>query len=122
MRRPTYRLGCVPTEAIDGALLALSHPARRQLVRLCVAGERSAGDLGRRAHLAQPTTSQHLRILRDSGLLIARRDGNRRLYRVDFQRLAGIRAALDDLWGARLPALKRVAEARARPRATSKRS
>jgi DNA-binding transcriptional ArsR family regulator len=53
-------------------------------------------------------------MLRDAGLLIVRRDGNRRFYRVDFARLAGIRAALDDLWAARLPELKRAAEARSR--------
>src|ERR687895_2475511 len=101
-------------EAIGGALLALSHPARRELVRLCSGGERSAGELGDLVRLRQPATSQHLRMLRDAGLLVVRRDGNRRLYRVDFARLAGVRDALDQLWGARLPDLKRAAEARAR--------
>jgi DNA-binding transcriptional ArsR family regulator len=101
-------------EVIDGALAALSHPARRELVRLCVAGERSAGELGELVKLRQPATSQHLRMLRDAGLLVVRRDGNRRLYRVDFARLARVREALDDLWATRLPDLTRAAEARAR--------
>jgi DNA-binding transcriptional ArsR family regulator len=101
-------------EAIDEALLALAHPARRALVRLCIGGERSAGELGDLVKLRQPAASQHLRMLREAGLLVARSDGNRRLYRVDFARLAGVRAALDDLWGTRLPDLKRAAEARAR--------
>lgn len=99
---------------VDGALMALSHPARRELVRLCAEGERTAGELGQLVRLRQPATSQHLRMLRDAGLLVVRRDGNRRFYRVDFARLAGIRAALDDLWTARLPELKRTAEARSR--------
>jgi DNA-binding transcriptional ArsR family regulator len=104
----------MPAEAIDDALVALSHPARRELVRLCLNEERSAGELGTLVRLRQPATSQHLRTLRDAGLLTVRRDGNRRLYRVDFGRLAEIRTALDGLWGPKLADLKRAAEARAR--------
>lgn len=104
--------------ALDDALVALSHPARRELVRLCVEQERSAGELGDLVRLRQPTTSQHLRMLRDAGLLVVRRDGNRRLYRVDFARLASVQEALEGLWGARLPELKRAAEAMARPSPT----
>ena len=99
---------------VDRALLALSHPARRGLVRLCGSGERSAGDLGRMANLRQPAASQHLRMLRDAGLLTVRRDGNRRLYRVDFERLATVTTELDALWSGRLAKLKRAAEARSR--------
>ena len=99
--------------AVDAALVALSHPARRELIRLCVQGERSAGELGELVRLRQSTTSQHLRMLRDAGLLVVRRDGNRRLYRVDFARLATVQAALDSVWGARLPDLKRAAESMA---------
>ena len=107
---------------VDAAITALSHPARRELVRLCLAGERSAGELGEDVDLRQPATSQHLRVLRDAGLLVVRRDGNRRLYRVDFARLAEVRGALDDLWGTRLPELKRAAEARARASARQRRA
>jgi DNA-binding transcriptional ArsR family regulator len=104
----------VPGLALDQAIGALAHPVRRELLRLCTGRERSAGELGERLKLRQPATSQHLRVLRDAGLVTVRADGNRRLYRVDFERLAEIRAALDQLWGSRLPALKRAAEARAR--------
>lgn len=113
MRDHAYRLGSVPAFAINEAFVALAHPARRKLVRLCVEQERSAGELGRLVRLRQPAASQHLRVLRDAGLLIVRRDGNRRLYSVDFVRLERIRSAIDDLWTARLPELKRAAEARA---------
>ena len=99
--------------AVDDAIVALSHPARRELVRLCAGGERSAGELGHLIGLRQPATSQHLRVLRDARLLSVRGEGNRRLYRVDFARLTTVRDALDELWGRRLPALKRAAEARA---------
>jgi DNA-binding transcriptional ArsR family regulator len=104
----------MPAGALDTALVALSHPARRELVRLCVDEERSAGELGDLVRLRQSTTSQHLRMLRDAGLLVVRRDGNRRLYRVDFARLASVQAALEALWGTSLPELKRAAEEMAR--------
>jgi DNA-binding transcriptional ArsR family regulator len=104
----------VEARAVDHALLALAHPVRRELVRLCRGAERSAGDLGATLRLRQPTASQHLRVLRDAGLLTVRRDANRRLYQVDVGRFTQVRAALDELWVARLPELKRAAEARAR--------
>jgi DNA-binding transcriptional ArsR family regulator len=103
-------------QPIDEALIALSHPVRRELMQLCLGRERGAGELGRLIRLRQPATSQHLRVLRDAGLLVSRADGNRRLYRVDFARLAVVRTALDDLWRTALPELKRAAETRARRR------
>jgi DNA-binding transcriptional ArsR family regulator len=104
------------SHAIDRALAALSHGVRRDLVRLCATSERSVGELGALLRLRQPATSQHLRILRDAGLLSVRQDGNRRLYRLDFERFAHVTTALEGLWGARLPELKRAAEERARAR------
>lgn len=103
-----------PALAVDEAIAALGHPARRELLRRCRDRERSVGELAGLLRLRQPTTSQHLRVLREAGLLAVRTDGNRRLYRVDLGRLAAIRAELDALWGERLPALKRAAEVRAR--------
>jgi DNA-binding transcriptional ArsR family regulator len=100
--------------AIDQSLVALAHPARREIVRLCATTERSVGEMGELLRLRQPSTSQHLRILRDAGIVTVRRDGNRRLYRVDLARLAEITAALDGLWSTRLPELKRIAERKAR--------
>ena len=105
--------------AIDDGLLALAHPVRRRLVSLCGERERNVGELAHLARVRQPAVSQQLRVLRDAGLLVVRRDGNRRLYRVDFERLAQVRAALDELWGRALPDLKRASEARARGRGAS---
>jgi DNA-binding transcriptional ArsR family regulator len=108
-----YTIASMSAVAVDDALVALAHPARRRLVQLCADRERSVGELGRLTALRQPAASQHLRVLRDAGLVTVRRDGNRRLYRVDFERLARVRAALDGLWGQALPELKRASEARA---------
>ena len=100
--------------AIDQSFVALAHPARRESVRLCTTQERSVGEVGDLLRLRQSSTSQHLRTLRDAGIVSVRQDGNRRLYRVDLTRLAEITATLDSLWGAKLPALKRIAEQKAR--------
>lgn len=97
-------------EPVDAALRALSHPVRRDLLRLCGQAERTVGELAELAGLRQPTTSQHLRVLRETGLVRTEARGNSRLYRVDFQRLAVVEAALRDLWAAHLPRLKAAAE------------
>lgn len=97
-------------EPVDAALRALSHPVRRDLVRLCGQGARTVGELSELAGLRQPTTSQHLRVLREAGLMRTEARGNARLYRVDFQRLAVVEAALRDLWATHLPRLKAAAE------------
>ena len=72
--------------------------------------ERSASELATVAGLSASAASPHLRLLREVGLLHMRVDAKRRLYRVDFTRLAEVRAALDVLWDDRLEALKGRAE------------
>lgn len=97
-------------EPIDAALRALSHPIRRDLVRLCAQSERTVGELADLAGIRQPATSQHLRVLREAGLVRIHVRGNQRIYRVHFRRLASVQAALHDLWDTHLPRLKEAAE------------
>ena len=61
--------------------------------------------------MSQPAASQHLKVLRDAGLVRGRVDGRRRLYRVDVEGLERLRSALDDYGGPALAALKDAAEA-----------
>jgi DNA-binding transcriptional ArsR family regulator len=68
--------------------------------------ECSSGELARGCRLSRPAASQHLRVLREAGLVSVRSAGNRRLYRVRADRLAELRAMLDDFWGARLARLQ----------------
>ena len=96
---------------LDEALRAVAHPARRQLLRLVADREHTVGELAERVGLSQPATSQQLGVLRDAGLVTTRPDGNRRLYRVDVERLAELRAELDQLWSGALSGLKAAAEA-----------
>ena len=73
---------------------ALAEPRRRQILELLVAGEQTAGAvvhaLQAIAPTSQPTVSQHLKVLREAGLVAMRADGNRRLYTID---PAGVAAA-----------------------------
>jgi DNA-binding transcriptional ArsR family regulator len=92
------------------ALATLSHPARRELLRLVLAEELPVGELAERTGMPQPATSQHLRALRDAGLVTVRVDGPRRFYRVDIVGIAALRAELEAFWAPSLDALRKAAE------------
>jgi DNA-binding transcriptional ArsR family regulator len=98
-------------EAID----AIAHPGRRALLRLVLDRELPVSELARRIGVSQPAASQHLKILRDAGLVNGRVDGRRRLYRVDLEGLERLRRELDAYWEPALGALKDAAESRDRP-------
>ena len=93
-------------EAID----AIAHPGRRAMLRLVLDRELPVGELADRVGLSQPATSQHLKVLRDAGLIRGRVDGRRRLYRVDSEGLERLRSELDAFWRPALAALKDAAE------------
>ena len=80
------------------------------MLRLAWDAERTSSELADAAGLSPSAASQHLKVLRDAGLVSVRVDGNRRLYHVDPTRLATLRAFLDDFWADRLDALKQTAE------------
>jgi DNA-binding transcriptional ArsR family regulator len=96
---------------LDDAVRAMGHPGRRAMLRLARDEERSAAELAAAANLSPSAASPHLKLLRDTGLMHVRVDAKRRLYHVDGARLAEVKAALDELWGDRLGALKDRAEA-----------
>ena len=85
------------------------------MLRLARDEERTAADLAEVAGLSPSAASPHLKLLRETGLMHVRVDAKRRLYRVDLERLANVRAALDELWGDRLDALKTRAETDDKP-------
>jgi DNA-binding transcriptional ArsR family regulator len=93
------------------AFAALSDPTRRRIVELLAKGERPAGDIARRFTLTQPAVSQHLRALRDAGLVRVRREAQRRMYSIDGRGLARIDKWLSryrTFWTTRLDALERA--------------
>jgi DNA-binding transcriptional ArsR family regulator len=87
---------------VDDTLRALAHPARRAMLELVWDAERSSSELADAVAMTRPATSQHLKVLRDAGLVQVRVDGNQRLYRVDADRLAEVRRQLEGFWGDRL--------------------
>ncbi|MGH9155073.1 MAG: metalloregulator ArsR/SmtB family transcription factor [Acidimicrobiales bacterium] len=102
--------------SLDEAVRAMGHPGRRAMLRLARDEERTATELAAAAGLAPSAASPHLKLLRETGLMKARVDARRRLYRVDLRRLAEVRAVLDDMWGDALDALKHTAESQRRTR------
>ncbi|HZB01012.1 MAG TPA: metalloregulator ArsR/SmtB family transcription factor [Actinomycetota bacterium] len=96
---------------MEAALKAIAEPRRREILRLVWSAERSAGDIASHFEVSRPAISQHLRVLRTAGLVTERRDGTRRLYRVDPDALARLRAELEGFWNDSLTALKREVEA-----------
>ena len=99
----------------DAALRAIAHPGRRAMLRLVWDDERPATELAEAAGLSRSAASQHLKLLREAGLVHVRIDATRRLYRADLARVAEVAGFLDDFWATPLDRLKATAEARHRP-------
>lgn len=97
-------------DGLDDAVKAMGHPGRRAMLRLARDGERTATELADAAGLAPSAASPHLKLLKEVGLMHVRVDAKRRLYSVDFERLAQVREVFDELWTDRLDALKQRAE------------
>ena len=89
---------------------AIGQPTRREILRLLGGGELSAGAVAAQFDLTQPAISQHLKVLRDAGLVEDRREGTRRLYRVRPEGMADLHAFLAEVLPAGLERLKEVAE------------
>jgi DNA-binding transcriptional ArsR family regulator len=92
------------------AFAALGEPRRRDILRLVTVAEMSVGEIARRFDVTRPAISQHLRVLKEAGLVTERRDGTRRLYRARPETLAELRAYLEAFWDDSLRSLKAAAE------------
>ena len=91
-------------------LQAIAEPRRREILRLIWSRELSAGEIAARFDITRPAISQHLRVLREAGLVSERRNGTRRLYRAIPETLGELRAYLEAYWDETLRSLKRAAE------------
>ena len=89
---------------------AIAQPTRREILRLLAAGELSAGAVASRFDVTQPAISQHLKVLKQTGLISERREGTRRLYSVRPNGLADLHSFLADVLPAGLERLKHAAE------------
>lgn len=89
---------------------ALGDPTRKAIFELLVDRPRAVVELAEELPVSRPAVSQHLRVLKDAGLVVDQAAGTRRIYRVDPDGLAGLRADLDRFWGKALASYKAVAE------------
>ena len=96
---------------MDAIIRAIAEPHRRQILQLVWDAELASGEIAAHFDVTREAVSQHLRVLREAGLVDERRAGTRRLYRARPERLAELRAYLDGFWEGRLTLLKDAAEA-----------
>jgi DNA-binding transcriptional ArsR family regulator len=92
---------------------ALGDGTRRLILERLRGGPRAVGELAAELPVSRPAVSQHLRVLKEAGLVTERRNGTRRLYRVDTDGLAEVRDYLDSFWTDVLAAFEVAAEAEA---------
>lgn len=97
-------------EAYDLYFEALGDPTRRRTFELLRGGPQSVGALAEQLPVSRPAVSQHLRVLKDAGLVRDEQSGTRRLYSVNPDSLEALRAYLDDFWTDALTRFKEVAE------------
>jgi DNA-binding transcriptional ArsR family regulator len=86
------------------------HGTRRQIFAILAGGPRSVAEIARRLPVTRPAVSQHLRVLKDLGLVTHDTAGTRHIYRLDPQGIAALRDYLDRLWERALNDFKAVAE------------
>ena len=79
-------------------LTALGDPTRRAIFERLAAGPLAVGELARELPVSRPAVSQHLRVLKEAGLVTERREGTRRIYRLDPEGLGELRAYFDNFW------------------------
>ena len=79
-------------------LTALGDPTRQAILDLLLEGPQPVGELAALLPVSRPAVSQHLKVLKEVGLVVDRQEGTRRIYRVDPAGLAPIRAYLDRFW------------------------
>jgi DNA-binding transcriptional ArsR family regulator len=89
---------------------ALADPTRRTIFERLVEHPCAVGELASELPVSRPAVSQHLKVLKDAGLVTDIRAGKRRIYQVDPDGLAALRAELDGFWRKTLAAYKTVVE------------
>jgi DNA-binding transcriptional ArsR family regulator len=95
----------------DEGLGLLGDPTRRAIFELLARRPRSVGELAAELPISRPAVSQHLRALKDGGLVIDQAVGTRRVYRLNPAGVAALRTWLDRIWDTALTSYQKAAEA-----------
>jgi DNA-binding transcriptional ArsR family regulator len=101
---------CFHMAPASGLLRAIAEPRRRAILRLVLDEERSAGAIAAEFEVTREAISQHLRVLKQAGLIAERKEGTRRFYRVRPEGLADVRPFLEEMWDDSLALLKAAVE------------
>jgi DNA-binding transcriptional ArsR family regulator len=101
----------VVTYQADG-WTALGDRTRREIFERLADRPRAVGELASELPVSRPAVSQHLKVLKEAGLVVDRPVGNRRIYRLDADGVGALRAELDQFWSKALAAYKEVVERR----------
>jgi DNA-binding transcriptional ArsR family regulator len=104
------------------ALNALADPTRRRVLEHLSNGPAAVGEIAAGMPVSRPAVSQHLKALKEAGLVIDRAEGTRRVYHIDPAGLGAIRAWLDQFWTVALDAFKEEAERRAHPQSEKRKA
>ena len=107
----------------SAAFAALADPTRREIFERVARAPIAVGELANQLPVSRPAVSQHLKVLKDAGLVLDRAQGTRRVYEIDPNGLGALRAWLDRFWGDALEAFKAEVEreeptARKKPKRT----
>lgn len=96
------------------AMDALGDATRREIMERLRTGPRPVGELAADLPVSRPAVSQHLRVLKEAGLVTERREGTRRIYGLDQEGLKDLRAYLDSFWEQALAGFRAAAESEGR--------
>jgi DNA-binding transcriptional ArsR family regulator len=96
--------------AYENALAAIADPTRRAVLEQLRECPKPVGEIARRLPVSRPAVSQHLKVLKEAGLVREERRGTQRIYHIDPNGLGPLRAWLDQFWDAALEAFKAEAE------------
>jgi DNA-binding transcriptional ArsR family regulator len=92
------------------ALTALADPTRRRVFERLKSGPKAVGTIARGMPVSRPAVSQHLKVLKEAGLVADRPEGTRRVYYIDPDGLGALRAWVDQFWGQALAEFKAEVE------------
>ena len=98
------------TNGVEGLGL-LGDPTRRTIFELLARRPSTVGELAQQLPITRSAVSQHLRVLKDGGLVASRAEGTRRIYRLNPDGVTALRAYLDRVWAEALTAFGKAAQA-----------
>jgi DNA-binding transcriptional ArsR family regulator len=101
--------------AYTSVLAALADPTRRTVFERLGSGPKPVSEIARGLSVSRPAVSQHLKVLKDAGLVSDRSEGTRRIYTIDPKGIGALRAWLDQFWDQALENFRVEAEAKTAP-------